>query len=383
MAEKGIKLSVLVHQIEDAIDNEFGNEAYWVSAQIANVKKQEIQRRCYLTLEDYEEGTKTAEIRAVLWANFYTQIEQFEKNTGQEFKSGIEIICKIRVRFHSVFGLNADIIEIDAAHTLGTLELLRQQTLEKLLKDNPRTIQYYDGSYRTFNNRLPLPLVINRIALITAPNSDGQRDFVQELSNNKHAYTYKITSYLTTIQGDNAHELILEKLHAIESEYENYDAVAIVRGGGSSSDFKPFENYELALTVAHFPLPIFTGIGHDRNQSIVDLMAREQKTPTKVAAFFVDHNFEFENSILNIKTAINYAIKNQLQNATTQLQNAKRFIKMVSPQTILNRGFAIVCYNKTIITDPALIPIDAEIETQLGDMHITSKVIKKENNDEK
>jgi exodeoxyribonuclease VII large subunit len=380
MAEKGIKLSTLVHQIEDAIDNEFGNEAYWVSAQIANVKKQEMQRRCYLTLEDYEEGIKTAEIRAVLWANFYTQIEQFEKNTGQEFKSGIEIVCKIKVRFHSVYGLNADIIEIDAAHTLGTLELLRQQTLEKLVKENPKTIQLYDGVYRTFNNRLPLPLVINRIALITAPNSDGKRDFVQELTANRHAYSYIISPFLTTIQGDTAHVLILEQLHAIEREYENYDAVAIVRGGGSSSDFKPFENYELALTVAHFPLPIISGIGHDRNQSIVDMMAREQKTPTKAAAFFVDYNFEFENRLLNLKSSIYTAIKDQLQNANTQISHAKRFIKMVSPQTILDRGFAIISLNNKIITDPTLITEQSEIETQLGDAIITSTVTKNEAN---
>jgi exodeoxyribonuclease VII large subunit len=378
MLEKGIKLSALVHQIEDAIDNEFGNEAYWVSAQIANVKKQEMQRRCYLTLEDYEEGAKTAEIRAVLWANFYTQIEQFEKNTGQEFKSGIEIVCKIRVRFHSVYGLNADIVEIDAAHTLGTLELLRQQTLEKLIKENPRTIQLYDGVYRTFNNRLPLPLVINRIALITAPNSDGQRDFIQEISTNRHAYSFKIDPFLITIQGDTAHELILEQLHNIEREYEKYDAVAIVRGGGSSSDFKPFENYELALTVAHFPLPIISGIGHDRNQSIVDMMAREQKTPTKAAAFFVDHNFEFENSLLNLKSSIYNSIKNQLQQANQQLTNAKKFIKMVSPQTILDRGFAIISLNNTIITNPTLITADSEISTQLGDATITSTVTKNE-----
>ena len=378
MLEKGIKLSALVHQIEDAIDNEFGNEAYWVSAQIANVKKQEMQRRCYLTLEDYEEGAKTAEIRAVLWANFYTQIEQFEKNTGQEFKSGIEIVCKIRVRFHSVYGLNADIVEIDAAHTLGTLELLRQQTLEKLIKENPRTIQLYDGVYRSFNNRLPLPLVINRIALITAPNSDGQRDFIQEISTNRHAYSFKIDPFLITIQGDTAHELILEQLHNIEREYEKYDAVAIVRGGGSSSDFKPFENYELALTVAHFPLPIISGIGHDRNQSIVDMMAREQKTPTKAAAFFVDHNFEFENSLLNLKSSIYNSIKNQLQQANQQLTNAKKFIKMVSPQTILDRGFAIISLNNTIITNPTLITADSEISTQLGDATITSTVTKNE-----
>ena len=186
---------------------------------------------------------------------------------------------------------------------LGSLELERQQTLERLLKENPKTIKLIDGIYRTFNNCLPLPKVIEKIALITAPNSDGQRDFLQETLKNKHGYSFTIKEFLTTIQGDNAHKLILEQLKLIEIEKQNFDVVAIVRGGGSTTDFRPFDDYELSKFVASFPIPICTGIGHDRNQSIVDLMVREQKTPTKVASLFVDINYEFENKLINLKTA--------------------------------------------------------------------------------
>jgi exodeoxyribonuclease VII large subunit len=313
----------------------------------------------------------------VFWANYYSEIEKFEKVSKQVFTNGINIICKVRVRYHKVYGLNLDVMQIDIAHAIGSVELERQQTLERLLKENPKTIQLFDGVYKTFNNRLPLPLIINRIALITAPNSDGQRDFLQELNKNKHAYKFVVKEFLTTIQGENAHNLILEQLKLIEKNREQFDAVAIVRGGGSQTDFKPFDTYDLSKHVANFPVPIYTGIGHDRNQSIVDLMAREQKTPTKVASLFVEHNFEFENQLIELKATFYNLVEEQLEGAKSDLDHAKRIVKLSSPEAILNRGFAIVTHNNKIITDPNLIKEKMEIQTLLKDETIYSTVTKK------
>lgn len=287
--------------------------------------------------------------------------KKFEKALKQPFKDGTEITCRVKVRYHKVYGLNLDVLQIDVAHALGTLELERQQTLEKLVRENPESIQLYDGVYRTFNNRLGLPLVISHIALITAPNSDGQRDFLEELSRNKHQYSFKVTEFLTTIQGDNAHKLILEQLRLIEQSKEPFDVVAIVRGGGSLTDFKPFDDYELSAAVAKFPVPIYTGIGHDRNQSIVDLMAKEQKTPTKVASLFVDHNFEFENALIDLKRRLGDTIADQLEKAKESLEHARRIIRLSSPRDILNRGFAIITSNNKIVVDPATITEDMEL----------------------
>jgi exodeoxyribonuclease VII large subunit len=373
-----IKLSNLVNQIQETIQEQFEGEEFWVSAQITNVKKYETNRRCYLTLEEYHQKEKVAEVRAVFWANYYHEIEKFERITKQTFTNGIEIICKVKVRFHPVYGLNIDVVQIDVAHTLGSLELERQQTLERLVKENPKTIQLFDGAYHTFNNRLPIPMVIKNIALITAPHSDGQRDFLQELYKNKHGYTFQVKEFLTTIQGDQAHHLILEQLKEVEKIKDEIDIVAIVRGGGSQTDFKPFEDYELSRYVAHFPLPIYTGIGHDRNQSIVDLMAREQKTPTKVAAQFIEHNFEFENQLIDLKTRLLESITNQIQQAKDAVSHAKRIVKLASPEAILNRGFAIITQNDKIITDPKNININEEIKTLLKDEIIYSTVNKKE-----
>ncbi|HNW88295.1 MAG TPA: exodeoxyribonuclease VII large subunit [Bacteroidales bacterium] len=376
-----IKLSELLEQIEDTIKNRFDSEFYWVSARTVNVKKYESNRRCYLSLEEVNNGTKTAEIRAVFWANYYHEIEQFENLTKQAFKDGTEIICKVKVRYHKVYGLNLDIIQLDVAHTLGLFELERQKTLDRLLKENPNTIQLYDGVYKTFNNRLPIPRIITKIALITAPNSDGQRDFQQELKQNKHGYTFSVSEYLTTIQGDTASTLIIEQLEHIEKNKDHFDVVAIVRGGGSLTDFKPFDDYELAKYVAGFPVPIFTGIGHDRNQSIVDLMAREQKTPTKVASTFVEQNFTFENNLIELKRNLFELVQEQLVNAKENLDHAKRIVRLSSPQTILNRGFAIITCGNKIIVDPGTINEKDELKTLLRDETIHSIVTKKTKNE--
>jgi exodeoxyribonuclease VII large subunit len=379
--QDSIKLSELVEQIQDTIQAQFDNEVFWISARITDVKKYETNRRCYLKLEEYENGIKTIEIRAVFWANCYHEIEKFEKAIKQPFRDGTEIICKVKVRFHKVYGLNLDVMQIDVAHTLGILELERQQTLEKLLKENPGTIQLFDGVYKTYNNRLQLPLVIENIALITAPNSDGQRDFQQEIKRNKHEYTFSVTEFLTTIQGDTAHKLILEQLKLIETSKQKFDVVAIVRGGGSQTDFRPFDDYELSKYVANFSIPIFTGIGHDRNQSIVDLMAREQKTPTKVASLFIEHNFEFENLLIDLKTRLANAAKEELENAKEELNQAKRIVKLSSPQAILNRGFAIIMSNDRIIVDPKTIKENSQLQILLKDETIHSTVTKKTKNE--
>jgi exodeoxyribonuclease VII large subunit len=379
--QDSIKLSELVEQIQDTIQAQFDNEVFWISARITDVKKYETNRRCYLKLEEYENGLKTIEIKAVFWANCYHEIEKFEKAIKQPFRDGTEIICKVKVRFHKVYGLNLDVMQIDVAHTLGILELERQQTLEKLLKENPGTIQLFDGVYKTYNNRLPLPLVIENIALITAPNSDGQRDFQQEIKRNKHEYTFSVTEFITTIQGDTAHKLILEQLKLIETSKQKFDVVAIVRGGGSQTDFRPFDDYELSKCVANFSIPIFTGIGHDRNQSIVDLMAREQKTPTKVASLFIEHNFEFENLLIDLKTRLANAAKEELENAKEELDQAKRIVKLSSPQAILNRGFAIIMSNNKIIVDPKAIKENSQLQILLKDETIHSTVTKKTKNE--
>jgi exodeoxyribonuclease VII large subunit len=448
-----LKLSKLVEQVQNAVQC-FENQYYWVSAQVSGIKKFDGTRRCYLTLGEFENGIKVAEMKGVFWSAGYDEIAKFEKATGQQFKDGIEVVCRVMVRFNRVYGLNVEVFEISIAHTIGTLELQKKQTIEKLIKEGCATIT--DGSYKTKSNQLPLPVIIKNIALITAPNSDGQRDFIEEITKNRHGYKYNVEQFLTTIQGENAHNLILEQLKLVEkggvSRYNKqgnleriggFDAVAIVRGGGSDSDLKPFDNYELAKYVANFPIPVFTGIGHDRNQSIVDLMAREQKTPTKVAAIFVEHNFATENKLIELCTKLFSSVNKKIQKEKDKLETKNvrlygqaereirieklklkalktstfkavdgqvkksfvkftelksglyrtaesiimgswnniwalsKTVKLLDPQTILNRGFAIVTFNNKTVTDSSEVEGGVEIQARLKNGTIYSTVIKK------
>lgn len=375
-----IRLSEFISEIEDCIAATFYGDTFWITTEISDVNKKPDKRWCYLKLIEKEGKNVTAEIGAVFWTPGYSYIEKFEKETKQVFKDGLEITCRVKVTFHKRWGLKLEVVEIDYAYTLGKLEAERQETLERLVKENPEHVKLVGEQYYTFNKSLPLPVVVQRIALITAPESDGQRDFKQELINNPFGYAFHVDEFVTQIQGDKAHEFILGKLLLIEAQKEKYDVVAIVRGGGSQLDLKAFDAYELARVVASFPIPILTGIGHDRNTSIVDLMARQEKTPTKVANVLIQRNFQYEQRIVELKDRMLYAVDGLFTNAKNNLKEIKRFVKASNPLTILKKGFAIVKMEGVIITNPTGIAIGSNIDIQFDKETVVSTVTKKKKN---
>lgn len=375
------RLSELVNEIEATIRNRFASKTFWITAEITDVKKQPDKQWCFLKFIEKDHHTITTEMKGVFWANTYYNIENFEKETQQTFASGLEITCCVRVRFHKRYGIDLEVLEIDFAYAIGKLELERKQTLERLVKENPSIKLLSDGTYDTINKQTELPIVFRSIALITAPNSDGQRDFNKIIDKNKYGYTFSVRSFLTTIQGDNASQLILQQLKLIEANKDDFDAVAIVRGGGSDTDFKSFNDYELAKAVAMFPIPILTGIGHDRNTSIVDLMARQLKTPTEAATFIIDTNMSFEREIEDLKDRFFERVDELINRATDGLANYKQRVKNLHPVTILNKGFAIIKSNNEIVTDPKMIKVNSELQTILKNETINSTVTKKAKNE--
>ena len=379
---KRLRLSELVKEIDNAIQNRFAGETFWITAEITDVKPQDPSRTYrFIKFIEKSGATTLASIDAVFWARSLNQIEKFEKITNTTFRNGLELTCKVVVTFNNRYGLKLEVVEIDCTYALGQIEIERQQTIEKLLKDNPKTIKIIDEQFFTFNKSLELPIVIQRIAFISAPNSDGQRDFNQELKVNKHKYIFSVSEFLTQIQGDTSSKLIIQKLKLIEAENENYDIVVIARGGGSQTDLQPFDDYELSKYVATFPLPIYTGIGHDRNISIVDLMARQHKTPTKVASSIIDHNFNFESEILDFKERFFETAESMIDEAQDSLLQMKRTVKAYSPTTILNKGYAIITSNDQIIINPKNIKPNSEIKTILKNEIIHSTVTKKSKNE--
>lgn len=378
---KRLRLSELVNEIDDAIQNRFAGETFWITAEITDVKKQTDKRWCFLKFIEKEGHLITSEIKGVFWANTFHNVEKFEKLSGQTFASGLEITCNVKVRFHKRYGIDLEVLEIDHTYSLGKLELEKQQTLDRLIKENPKLIRLIDGQYFTSNKLTELPIVLQRIALITAPNSDGQRDFKQEIEKNQYGYAFSVTEFLTQIQGDNSSKSIIQKLKLIEAEKENFDIVAIVRGGGSQTDFKPFDDYDLSKYVASFPLPILTGIGHDRNTSIVDLMARQHKTPTKVATNIVEHNYNFESEIMDFKERFFETAESMIDEAKNNLFQINRTVKAYNPTTILSKGYAIITSNNQIIINPKDIKPNSEIKTILKNELIHSTVTKKSKNE--
>ena len=375
------RLSELISDIDYTIKSRFGGKTFWIKAEITDVKKQPDKRWCFLKFIEKDGNTITTEMKGVFWANSYNYIEEFEEETQQKFASGLEITCNVRVRFHKRFGMDLEVLEIDFAYAIGKLERERKQTLERLVNENPLIRLLESGYYSTPNNRAELPTVFQNIALITAPNSDGQRDFTNVIEKNKYGYAFAVTPFLTQVQGDNAAQLIMQQLSLVEASKEVFDVVVIVRGGGSDIDFKSFNDYELARQVALFPMPILTGIGHDRNTSIVDLMARQLKTPTEVAAFILDNNYGFENNLLRIKERILQLAEDTIDNAKDELKHYKQRVKNLNPTTILKKGFAIVYADDKIVIDPGKISTGTEIKMHLQQEVITGTVTQKAKNE--
>ena len=375
------KLSTLINEIDATIRNRFAGNTFWIKAEITDVKKQPDKQWCFLKFIEKDGNTITTEMKAVFWSNAYYNIVAFEKETQQVFASGLEITCNVRVRFHKRYGIDLEVLEIDFAYAVGKLELERKQILDRLVSENPSIQLQSNGSYNTPNRQILLPTVFKSIALITAPNSDGQRDFNKVIDHNKYGYAFAVTPFLTTIQGDTASLLILQQLQLIKASNLHFDVVVIVRGGGSDIDFKSFNDYELAKAIALFPTPILTGIGHDRNTSIADLMARQLKTPTEVATFILENNMSFEREIEILKERFFYSIDKALKEAATALTGYRQRVKNLHPTTILNKGFAIVKMNDKIITNPQNINAADEIQVILKAETIYSTITKKLKNE--
>lgn len=374
------KLSELVNEIDATIRNRFAGKTFWIKAEITDVKKYPDKRWCFLKFIEKDGNNITTEMKGVFWSSTYHHVENFEKETQQLFASGLEITCNVRVRFHKRFGLDLEVLAIDFAYVIGKMEMERKQTLERLVKENESIRLLSDGNYSTINNRLDLPTVFQKIALITAPNSDGQRDFKEVIEKNKYGYAFLVKEFLTQVQGDTAAGLMIQQLENIRSVKDQIDVVVIVRGGGSDTDFKSFNTFELSNYVAGFPLPVLTGIGHDRNTSIVDQMARQHKTPTEVASFIIDNNMGFEQDMLQLKERFFTGIKELIDMAKNKLAYNKRIIKSSSPKTIMNKGFAIIMRNDKIVTDPAMIHVNDEVQAILKNEILHSTINKKETN---
>ncbi|MCM1150913.1 MAG: exodeoxyribonuclease VII large subunit, partial [Alistipes senegalensis] len=251
----------------------------WVSAEISEIKVN-YTGHCYLELVEKggANGVPTAQARAMIWNNRYPALAaRFETETGRRLGAGLRILAKALVTYHELYGFSLQITDIDPAYTLGDMECQRQETIRRLQEE---------GVWE-MNRQLPAPAALQRIAVVSSAHAAGYRDFCKELE--RSPYAFRLTLFDAFVQGTEAENSIVEALGRIACRQEEFDAVALIRGGGSVSDLNCFNAYRLCAHVAQFPLPVLTGIGHDKDTSVADMVAyAAHKTPTAVAGWLAE-----------------------------------------------------------------------------------------------
>ncbi|MDD4428772.1 MAG: exodeoxyribonuclease VII large subunit [Paludibacter sp.] len=306
MEKETYSLSQLTRFINQVIKVNF-ESPIWIKAEISELREAS-NGHCYLEFIEKDPDTDTliAKMKANIWANTYRMLKPyFESSTGQQLHAGIKVLVSVTVDFHDVFGLSLNIRDIDPTYTLGELAKRRQEIIRQLEKDGVMEM----------NKSLDLAALPNRIAVISSPTAAGYDDFCNQLDNNPDGFVFYKKLFPAIMQGDQATDSIIEALDKIYEHADLFDVVVIIRGGGATTDLACFDSYELALNCAQFPLPIIAGIGHQRDLSIVDMVAHTSvKTPTAAAALLIEMMEEAKNKMTDAYTAIYQLLHQRVQN---------------------------------------------------------------------
>ena len=305
-------------------------EPVWVRAEILQAK--ENRGHIYLDLiqKDIHAEGITAQASAALWSkNKNLIVRKIGHSLDQFLREGVEVSLLVDITYHAIYGLTLSIQDLDPAYTLGRLQLNKQQTIEKLRQENLMEL----------NKKIPLPDVIQRIAVLSAPTAAGYQDFVKQLADNEYGYDFSITLFPNAMQGLRVRPELLANLTAITEQISKFDCVVMIRGGGAKIDLSAFDQYDIAKGIAELALPVLSGIGHETDSSVVDLVSHKSfKTPTAVAAFLIEKNLSFESQILSLLNQIEKSVQMSMGRAQEKLANIR--IKLLSlPQHLLQSEF--------------------------------------------
>ena len=290
---KFYSLSLILERIKSIIDEKTEGKSFWLKAEISNITFHK-SGHCYIELVETKDNKVIAHCKATIWARNLSTIK-YDLTTDFDniLKKGNEFLCLTEIEFTPLYGLQINIQKVDISFSLGNLEKTKQETIKRLIKE---------GIFDTNRYKKP-PVVIKRIALITSISTSGYADFHKQVIQNKYGYHFEIVDFNVTVQGDKAIDEICQRLGYLNNQ--NFDIVAIIRGGGSKLDLDVFNNYTLAKAVATHNLPVYTGIGHETDISVVDMVASMQhKTPTALGAYIVEQALNFDIRVNNTWTAI-------------------------------------------------------------------------------
>ena len=303
-------------RIKEGVADAFPGK-YWVKAEITSWSPRS-NGHCYLTLSQSRGGKSIAESRAMIWKWHFPQLTQFfRQQTGEELRSGITVLVRVQVSFSELYGISLFIDDINPAFTLGEKALERKRTIEKLTA----------GGYMEIQKELALPDLPYRIAVITSKTAAGYQDFRNHLLGNPQGYVLHLDLFEALMQGEQAPASIISAL--MEAQEKAYDAILVLRGGGSELDLACFDDFELAVAIATCPVPVITAIGHDKDVHIADMVAHDSvKTPTALADMFLDA-YEAQDELLDrLRQRVALAVQRRFSGMEQQLSGAEARIRL-------------------------------------------------------
>ena len=257
-------------------------DAYWAQAELSDVRTN-YSGHCYLEFvqKDPKSNALLAKARGIVWSNVFRELKPyFERETGQAFVAGLKVLVRVTVDFHELYGYSLTVSDIDPTYTLGDMAKRRREILQRLEEEGVLTL----------NKELELPELTQRIAVISSPTAAGYGDFCDQLERNAFGFVFYTKLFPAVMQGEQVEASIIRALNRINAGHGRWDVVVIIRGGGATSDLSGFDTYELATNCAQFPIPIITGIGHERDDTVIDKVAHTRvKTPTAAAEFLINH----------------------------------------------------------------------------------------------
>lgn len=407
MIDKRYSLLELNRMVRESIECEMPEE-YWVEAELSECR--ETRGHCYMELIQKDElsATPVAKAQAKCWANKWLTIRPyFERITGQQLHAGMKVLLQVYPQFHEAYGFSWIVNDIDPTYTIGDMARKRQEIIKKLKDEGVFDLQ----------KELQLPMFCQRIAVISSQTAAGYGDFCNQLADNPYGFKFETQLFPATMQGEGVEQSIISALERIYDT--DYDCLVIIRGGGATSDMSGFDTLALAENVANFPIPIITGIGHERDESILDMVSHTRvKTPTAAAAFLIEHLKEvldiIDNSqdritryaqqkltTLNSQLAIvsesiprlfslvrtrqeskldifeqrmRTSIDRRLTSESHKLELISEKLKALDPTLLLARGYSITMHNGHAVKDASTLAPGTEIETRLAKGSVISKV---------
>ena len=318
--------------VREAIETELPDE-YWVEAELSECR--ENSGHCYMELIEKDERTNTpiARASAKCWRQTWQMAKPyFERTTGQQLRAGMKVLLKVYAQFHEAYGFSWIASDIDPTYTLGDMARKRQEIIRQLKEEGVFDLQ----------RELRIPTFAKRIAVISAQNAAGYGDFCRQLEDNDYSFRFEVTLFPAIMQGEQVESSIIAALNTIYeatvpdgSPSGPYDCVVIIRGGGATADLSGFDTLALAENVAQFPLPVITGIGHDRDESILDMVANTKvKTPTAAAALLIDNLRQVLDRINSAQQHLTTAISTKLSTLNVQLSSLQALIPTLALRTI-------------------------------------------------